>query len=67
MESSGTAGRASEAGLGTRTHVRGGVNPLIRELSIAQAIVDVATRYAAGRTVSAIELRVGREREVASE
>lgn len=38
---------------------------LIRELSLAQAIVDVAARYARGRTVAAIELRVGREREVA--
>jgi hydrogenase nickel incorporation protein HypA/HybF len=39
----------------------------IRELSIAQAIVDVATRHAEGRTVTAIELRVGRERNVAPE
>lgn len=38
---------------------------LIRELSIAQAIVDVATRHARGRTVAAVELHVGREREVA--
>jgi hydrogenase nickel incorporation protein HypA/HybF len=38
---------------------------LIRELSLAQAIVDVATRHARGRTVTAIELRVGRERQVA--
>jgi Zn finger protein HypA/HybF involved in hydrogenase expression len=38
---------------------------LIRELALAQAIVDVATRQARGRTVAAIELRVGREREVA--
>ena len=34
---------------------------------MAQAIVDVATRHAQGRTVTAIELRVGREREVAPE
>ncbi|HTZ88511.1 MAG TPA: hydrogenase maturation nickel metallochaperone HypA [Solirubrobacteraceae bacterium] len=40
---------------------------MIRELSIAQAIVDVATRYARGRTVAAIELRMGAEREVTSE
>lgn len=39
----------------------------ISELSIAQAIVDVATRHAQGRTVTAIELRVGRERDVAAE
>lgn len=32
---------------------------------MAQAIVDVATRHARGRTVAAIELRVGRERDVA--
>ncbi len=38
---------------------------LIRELSLAQAIVDVATRHACGRTVAAIELRVGHERDVA--
>jgi hydrogenase nickel incorporation protein HypA/HybF len=37
----------------------------IRELSLAQAIVDVATHHARGRTVTAIELRVGRERQVA--
>jgi len=37
----------------------------LRELSIAQAIVDVATRHAHGRTVAAIELRMGRERELA--
>ncbi|HEX3910586.1 MAG TPA: hydrogenase maturation nickel metallochaperone HypA [Solirubrobacteraceae bacterium] len=40
---------------------------MIRELSIAQAIVDVANRHAGGRTVAAIELRVGREREIAPE
>jgi hydrogenase nickel incorporation protein HypA/HybF len=40
---------------------------LIRELSLAQAIVDVATRHARGRTVTAIELRVGHERHVAPE
>lgn len=40
---------------------------LIRELSLAQAIVDVATRHARGRTVTAIELRVGHERNVAAE
>lgn len=40
---------------------------MIRELSIAQAIVDVATRHARGRTVAAIELRMGRERRVAPE
>ncbi|MFI4991158.1 MAG: hydrogenase maturation nickel metallochaperone HypA [Solirubrobacterales bacterium] len=38
---------------------------LIHELSLAQAIVDVATRHARGRPVAAIELRVGHEREVA--
>lgn len=44
-----------------------GERALIRELSLAQAIVDVATRHARGRTVTAIELRVGRERNVAAE
>jgi hypothetical protein len=38
---------------------------LARELALAQAVVDVASRHARGRTVAAIELRVGREREVA--
>jgi hydrogenase nickel incorporation protein HypA/HybF len=42
-----------------------GERALIRELSLAQAIVDVATRHARGRTVTAIELRVGHERRVA--
>jgi hypothetical protein len=45
----------------------GSSTSLIRELSIAQAIVDVATHHARGRTVATIELSVGREREVASE
>jgi len=40
---------------------------LIGQLSLAQAIVDVATRHARGRTVAAIELRMGRERGVALE
>jgi Zn finger protein HypA/HybF involved in hydrogenase expression len=42
-----------------------GERELFRELSLAQAIVDVASRHARGRTVTAIELRVGRERQVA--
>lgn len=37
------------------------------ELSIAQAIVDVATRYARGRRVVRIEVRVGEERPVERE
>jgi hypothetical protein len=37
---------------------------LLRELWIAQAVVDVATRHARGRTVQAIELRLGRDRAV---
>jgi hydrogenase nickel incorporation protein HypA/HybF len=39
----------------------------IGELSLAQGIVDIAARHARGRTVTAIELRVGRERRVAAE
>lgn len=56
------------AGVGARTGARAQHSrrrALIRELSLAQAIVDVATRHAQGRTVTAIELRVGRERLVA--
>ncbi len=37
------------------------------ELSIAQAIVDVATRHAHGRRVVKIEGRVGEQREVERE
>ncbi|HEX8714832.1 MAG TPA: hydrogenase maturation nickel metallochaperone HypA [Solirubrobacteraceae bacterium] len=37
------------------------------ELSIAQAIVDVATRYARGRRVVKIEVRVGVRRAVEHE
>ncbi|HEY2216932.1 MAG TPA: hydrogenase maturation nickel metallochaperone HypA [Solirubrobacteraceae bacterium] len=36
----------------------------IGELSVAQAIVDVVTRHARGRTVTTIELRLGHERDV---
>jgi len=65
-ESNGTADRPPSAGLSK--HARGSAEgSLIRELSIAQAIVDVATDHAGGRTVTAVELRVGREREVAPE
>jgi hydrogenase nickel incorporation protein HypA/HybF len=39
----------------------------MRELSLAQAIVDVATDHAGGRTVAAVELHMGREREVTPE
>ena len=45
----------------------GGEPALIGELALAQAIVDIASRHARGRTVAAIELRVGRERELAPE
>jgi Hydrogenase/urease nickel incorporation, metallochaperone, hypA len=37
---------------------------LMRELSVAQAIVDVVTRHSQGRTVVGVEIRVGRSREV---
>jgi Zn finger protein HypA/HybF involved in hydrogenase expression len=37
---------------------------LMRELSVAQAIVDVVNRYSQGRTVVGVEIRVGRSREV---
>ena len=37
---------------------------LMRELSVAQAIVDVVNRNSQGRTVVGVELRVGRSREV---
>ncbi len=37
------------------------------ELSIAQAILDVATRYANGRRVVKIEVRVGERRLLAHE
>ncbi len=36
----------------------------MHELSIAQAIVDVATRHASGRRVVRVEVRVGERREV---
>jgi hydrogenase nickel incorporation protein HypA/HybF len=36
----------------------------MHELSIAQAIVDVAERHAAGRRVVAVEVRVGHLRQV---
>jgi hypothetical protein len=37
---------------------------LMRELSVAQAIVDVVNRHSQGRTVVGVEIRVGRSREV---
>jgi hypothetical protein len=40
---------------------------LMRELSVAQAIVDLVNRHADGRTVVCVELRVGRSREVVPE
>ncbi len=36
----------------------------MHELAIATAIVDVATRHAAGRRVTAVQLRVGHLRQV---
>ena len=36
----------------------------MRELSVAQAIVDVVNRHSQGRTVVGVEIRVGRSREV---
>jgi hydrogenase nickel incorporation protein HypA/HybF len=36
----------------------------MRELSIAQALVDVATRHAAGRPVRRVEVSLGRLRDV---
>jgi hypothetical protein len=50
---------------GTGLDVQGSTTASISELSIAQAVVDIATRHARGRTVTAIELRVGHERDVA--
>ncbi|HEY2719467.1 MAG TPA: hydrogenase maturation nickel metallochaperone HypA [Solirubrobacteraceae bacterium] len=55
--------QASARGAGLE--VQGPTNASIGELSIAQAVIDIATRHARGRTVTAIELRVGHEREVA--
>jgi Zn finger protein HypA/HybF involved in hydrogenase expression len=43
-----------------------GERPL-RELSIAQSLVDTATRHAAGRRVTRIEVGVGRLREIDSD
>jgi hypothetical protein len=40
---------------------------LMRELSVAQAIVDVVNRHSQGRTVVGVEIRVGRSREVVPE
>jgi hydrogenase/urease nickel incorporation metallochaperone HypA len=37
---------------------------LVRELSVAQAIVDLVNHHSAGRTVVGVELRIGRSREV---
>ena len=39
----------------------------MHELSIAEAIVDVATRHAAGRRVVKVEVRVGHLRQVVPE
>lgn len=39
----------------------------MRELSVAQAIVDVVHRHAAGRTVVCVEIRVGEGRDVIPE
>ena len=36
----------------------------MRELSVAQAIVDVVNRHSQGRTVVGVEIRVGCSREV---
>jgi hydrogenase nickel incorporation protein HypA/HybF len=36
----------------------------MHELSIAQAVVEIASRHAAGRTVHRVELRVGHLRQV---
>lgn len=36
----------------------------MRELSIAQFLVDIATRHAGGRTVTKVEVSVGRLRDV---
>ena len=36
----------------------------MRELSVAQAIVDVVNRHSQGRTVVGVEIRVGRSRDV---
>lgn len=66
MQSSGSQGSGASGGvgaLGKRSRSRS----LISQLSLAQAVVDVATHHARGRTVAAIELRVGRERGVAPE
>jgi hypothetical protein len=68
MQSSGSQSSGASGGvgaLGKRSRSRSG--SLIRQLSLAQAVVDVATHHARGRTVTAIELRVGRERGVAPE
>lgn len=51
-----------EADLRTNGTVAG-AQPL-RELSIAQSVVDIATRHAAGRSVRKIEVSVGRLRQV---
>lgn len=40
---------------------------LMRELSVAQAIVDVVNSHSQGRTVVAVEIRVGRSRDVIPE
>ena len=40
---------------------------LMRELSVAQAIVDVVNCYSQGRTVVGVEIRVGRSRDVVPE
>jgi hypothetical protein len=60
-------GQVDSTGVDASADALGRSGSLIRELSIAQAIVDVATRHARGRTVATIELSVGREREVAAE
>jgi hypothetical protein len=70
MQSSGSQSSGASGGvgaLGKRSRSRSRSGSLIRQLSLAQAVVDVATHHARGRTVTAIELRVGRERGVAPE
>jgi len=38
--------------------------PLMHELSIAQSVVEIAERHAAGRKVSKVDLKVGHLRQV---
>ena len=56
--------RQLDSSAGRRAAGRVAGDRTLRELSIAQSVVDIATRRAAGRPVRKVEMSVGRLREV---